>query len=206
MKIQIKFLVATAFLCLATVVTKAENFSITEAEDYTFILQLTDIKSDKVQIKLHDADGVSVYNEVLSTSKTDQRKYSLKQLPVGTYSFVVFYDKVIKVQEIEKTYERLLIAEEDLHTIFQPTFRQHAEYIDFDMLCLSDLNVYMNIRDAEGNIIYNESNQKEGKLARRFNLSLLKGGNYTLTISVQEGSIRKEFTQSIDWSPAIASL
>jgi len=207
MKIQIKFLVVTAILCFATVITKAEKFSIKVAGNHSFILKLSDINTDQIVVRLDDSKGISVYEENLSMEKPIRRKYDLHELPEGTYHLFVIYNKITKVQTIEKTYEMLDISSDDQQTIFQPIFRQHEQFLDMDMLCLSEMNVSISIHDSQGNIIYDESSDKyHGSFAKRFNLSLLSGGSYSFTVSVQNGQVQKNFSEIVEWAPALSSL
>jgi len=209
MKIKIKVLITTAMLCLVSIVAMANElsvFSVKIADKNTIALQLSNVIQNQIQVVLKDSDGFTLHVETLDLSDLNQRKYDLSTLPSGSYTLMVTYDDIIKVQTINKKYKTLEIAAEDLQTIFHPTFRQHSKFVDLNMIALSDQKVHLKIRDGEGRLIYDESNQLNGSFQKRFNLSQLDEGSYTFVVEIVGDNINKEFKEFVNWSPKLAAL
>jgi len=112
MKIKSKVLIATAMLCLVSMITMANEqpvFSVEIAGKNTIALQLTNVNEPEIQVTLKDSYGVILHDETLVQSNVNHRKYNFQNLPVGSYILMVAYDDVIKVQSIKKEYKTLEI-------------------------------------------------------------------------------------------------
>ena len=205
---KIKIGIFTVILCLISMVTMANElfvFSVKKTDVNTIALQLTHVNQPEINVNLKDANGNTLYQETLEQNRLEERKYDLHQLPFGDYTLIVAYDHVLKIQPIRKDYNSLEISADEVYTIFQPTFRQHDEYVDLNMLCLGKQKLAVRITDSEGNVIHSERNLSNGSFQKRFNFSQLTKGNYTITLGIDDAIINKEFKQLIKWSPAIAA-
>lgn len=206
MNFQIKNFAATLVLCFACLIAKADTFSVTIADKNSFKISLLDRNTDQVQVSLKDNYGASVYEDRIASKKVTSRTYDLHQLPKGRYTLIVAYDKTIKVQTIQKEFDNIEINEAELQTIFEPVFKQHSEYIDLNMLCLTEHNISLYINDNEGNLIYSETTKPHGSLAKRFNLMQLNKGFYTISLRIEDSILDTAFEKSFEWTPVIASL
>ncbi len=197
-----------SFTSLSIFATDNSTFSIEVVDENTFAIDLANIKQAEIKIRIKDPFGTIIYDEKLMDSSLHQKKYDLKKLPLGNYTLLVAYDDVFKIQSINKNLEKIEIDSEDLQTIYQPVFRQHAIYIDLHMLCLTDLSIYLKIKDNEGNIIYTEINQPSGPLEKRFNFSRLEAGKYSFSVEIEDALFYNEFNETlIEWSPpTVAAL
>ena len=93
-----------------------------------------------------------------------------------------------------------------MKTIVKPTFRQHAQYVDLNMLCNWNDEVVLQMTDSEGRILYTETIQVEGSaLQRRFNLSELAADSYSISVRLQNAPLNREFSELIKWSPKLAA-
>lgn len=201
MNIKIKFL--TVILCFCTLIIKAGDKSILTvkvAENSSLVLQLSNVKEAQIQVTLKDLYGVTLHDETLMQHNLDLRKYNLQELPSGSFSLIVAYDDVIKIQPIKKENDVILIEEDKVQTIFRPTFRQHDTYVDLNMLCLSDKKLTIMIEDDKGQIIYSEVNQPKGTLEKRFNLSKLAEGSYSFSVRFSGHILNREFKEKFQWS------
>jgi len=206
MKKTIKFLTTTAFVCFISIMAIANErstFSVNVAEKNMIHLQLSNTQESQIEVSLIDAFGVLLLDEVLTENKVNHRKYDLHNLPIGCYTLVVAYDNVIKIQTIKKDLETIEIESDKIQTISQPTYRQHAKYVDLNMPCLAKQRFYLKIKDNDGNVIYNNMNERNETLEKRFNLEQLDAGNYTFAVGMIGTGINKVFTQTINWSPII---
>ena len=204
-----KFLVTTSILCLVSVMSMAKEtsvFSVKNAGTNGISLQLTNVIETQIQVSIKDLNGVTLYDDTLSKHKINHRKYDLRNLPIGSYSVIVTYDKMMKIQKIKKQHNSIKIEKDTVQTIFKPTFNEHSDYLDLNILSLSKQNIYLKIEDDEGRIIYTNQNQINGSYQKRFNLSQLPEGSYIFTVEFIKDNINKEFTKSINWVPSIAAL
>ena len=204
-----KFLITTSILCLVSVMSMAKEtsvFSVKNAGTNGISLQLTNVIETQIQVSIKDLNGVTLYDDTLSKHKINHRKYDLRNLPIGSYSVIVTYDKMMKIQKIKKQHNSIKIEKDTVQTIFKPTFNEHSDYLDLNILSLSKQNIYLKIEDDEGRIIYTNQNQINGSYQKRFNLSQLQEGSYIFTVEFIKDNINKEFTKSINWVPSIAAL
>jgi len=204
-----KFLVTTSILCLVSVMSMAKEtsvFSVKNAGTNGISLQLTNVIETQIQVSIKDLNGVTLYDDTLSKHKINHRKYDLRNLPIGSYSVIVTYDKMMKIQKIKKQHNSIKIEKDTVQTIFKPTYKEHSDYLDLNILSLSKQNIYLKIEDDEGRIIYTNQNQINGSYQKRFNLSQLPEGSYIFTVEFIKDNINKEFTKSINWVPSIAAL
>lgn len=212
MKFINKLLITAAILFYVSMIAMAKetsNFSVQSMDENTISLKLTKESQSEIQVTLRDIYGVIMHNETLSENNVNNRKYNLRNLPSGKYTLTVAYDDVLQIQKIYKQFDKIEIDSDNLHTLYHPTFEKHSEYLDLEMLSFSKQKINLKIRDDEGRIIYSEDNLLNGLFKKRFNLSKLDKGEYTISVRVvgTVGTlINKEFVQSIDWSPEIASL
>lgn len=212
MKFINKLLITTAILFYVSMIAMAKetsNFSVQSMDENTISLKLTKESQSAIQVTLRDIYGVIMHNETLSENNVNNRKYNLRNLPSGKYTLTVAYDDVLQIQKIYKQFDKIEIDSDNLHTLYHPTFEKHSEYFDLEMLSFSKQKINLKIRDDEGRIIYSEDNLLNGLFKKRFNLSKLDKGEYTISVRVVGTAgtvINKEFVQSIDWSPEIASL
>jgi hypothetical protein len=171
----------------------------------TFLLELTNDSELDIKATLKNNEGVTIHYDNLSQHGIIQQRYNLQDLPFGAYTLVVASEKVLKIQSIFKNERGIEVNTEALQTVIQPTFRQHSDYLDLNMLCNWDQEVSLTIRDSEGHLIYNETIvQPEESLQRRFDLSMLKEDSYSITVGLNSAMVNQEFMKLLKWSPALA--
>lgn len=209
MRFTIKLLITTSVICffsLMAIANEASVFSIKNVGSNSISLQVKNVIQPQIQMTLKDVHGVILHDETISKNKINSRKYDLRNLPKGTYSVIVSYDNLIKVQKIKKEFGRIDIDYDNVQTMFRPTFIENADYLDLNMLSLSKQNISLMIKDDKGHIIYNKRDQINGSFQKRFNLSELKEGNYTFMVEFVGSNINKEFKKILYWSPSITAL
>jgi len=199
MKIKCNFIVSALIICLTSLASIAnENFAVNSIHENSFFIELPNESYSKIQVSIKDMDGFTLYDETVTQDYLDTKKFNLEELPSGSYILMVTYDLQTKIQTIKKDHKSLKINDADLLTIFQPTFHQHSDYVDINMLCLFDLEVSIMIKDADGNILFNELAESDGSIHKRFNLSMLNEGLYTFTLTINNDIIYDEL---VDWAP-----
>jgi hypothetical protein len=171
----------------------------------TFLLELTNDSELDIKATLKNNEGVTIHYVNLSQPGIIQQRYNLQDLPFGTYTLVVASESVLKIQSIFKNEQGIEVNTEALQTVIQPTYRQHSDFLDLNMLCNWNQEVSLTIRDSEGHLIYNETIvQPEESLQRRFDLSMLKEDSYSITVGLSSAMVNQEFMKLLKWSPAIA--
>ena len=199
---------AIAILCLMSMIGMSKNLSDltikTEGKSF-FLLEFTNDSDLNVKVTLKNKDGVTIHNAILRQPGLIQKRYNLQKLPSGIYTLVVASEGVLKIQSFSKNEEGIDINAETLQTVIQPTFRQHSDFLDLNMLCNWDQEVSLTIHDSEGHLIYNETIQPVESLQRRFNLSMLKEDSYSITVGLKSPMINQEFMKLLNWAPAIAA-
>jgi hypothetical protein len=171
----------------------------------TFLLELTNDSELDIKATLKNNEGVTIHYDNLSQPGIIQQRYNLQDLPFGTYTLVVASESVLKIQSIFKNEQGIEVNTEALQTVIQPTYRQHSDFLDLNMLCNWNQEVSLTIRDSEGHLIYNETIvQPEESLQRRFDLSMLKEDSYSITVGLSSAMVNQEFMKLFKWSPAIA--
>lgn len=209
MKTANKFIVAIAMVCLLVnnvMATDSSDFSLEVNNENMIDLQLNNVSESEVQVSLKDDHGITLIRETLSIKNLNLRKYDLSELPDGNYTLTVAYDQVVKVQKINKKFSALVVSERELHTILKPTFREHSNFVDLRMANNSNQQVSVKIRDSEGRTIYKEKKINSEDFVKRFDLSQLQDGTYTIAVKVIGEEITREFTKMINWSTEIATL
>lgn len=181
-----------------------KEISLRVSSQNALALQMTNEKNSEIEVTIKNEEGVTVHQESFKQSGLVQKQYNLKALPAGKYTIVVGFDKMLKVQSFTKVDGGIKLAEAAQHTIFQPTFRRHSQFIDLNMLCNWNEKVSLSIHDSEGRLIYTEMVKPEGTLERRFNLSNLKEDSYSITVGIENQMVNKEFSELIEWTPTVA--
>lgn len=209
MKLKNKLFTLLLLLSFTSMTTSAKDVSVItifSTDKNSFILRLSNTTAEQIQVTLKDNEGAILHEETIMQSGLKNRKYNLRNLPLGKYLLMVAYDDVIKVQPIKKENKILKIEAEEMQTIFQPTFTSHPEHIDLDMPCLTDAKVLLKIMDKDGNVIYKEKTQSNGRLKRRFDLSQLEEGDYIFYVKVIDTLINEGFSELIHWSPSLDAV
>lgn len=209
MKIIRKFLLTTSmfiFLLQVGIAKDSSVFSVQHAGKNSISLQVINTNENQIQVTLKDAYNFVLLDETLSATDINHRTYDLNKLPRGTYSLMVAYDNIVKIQKINKTFTQVEIEEDKLQTIFQPSFVEHSEYLDLSVLSLSKEDISLKILDSKGRILYSKRNQIKGSFQKRFNLSKVERGMYTFVVEYIGSNFNKEFKKSIQWSPTIDVL
>lgn len=199
---------AIAMFCLMSMIGMSKNLSdltIKPQGRSSFLLELTNDSNSVIKLSLKNNEGVTIYSDILNQPGWIEQRYNLQELPFGVYTLVVASESVLKIQTISKNTQGIEVDAEALQTVIQPTFRQHSDYLDLNMLCNWDLEVSLTIHDSEGHLIYNETLLPEENLQRRFDLSMLKEDSYSITVGLNNPMVNQEFMKLLKWSPSIAS-
>jgi hypothetical protein len=171
---------------------------VSKADDNAFLLSVDNYSGAKaVRVTLKDADGDILEKDRIAKNELFSKEYQFDFLPVGEYKLLVEDGARTTSQVIIVNEEGIKAPKHLKATYFAPAIVLNDDKLDFTMLCLHETLVGIEIRDAEGRVNYSEATCEKGSVQRRFNLSDLEPGEYTITTSIEgqkfESVYRKAF-------------
>lgn len=152
----------------------------------SFLLQLEELKSNEILISLEDQNGYKLYEQEVKNTDSFTKKFNLSDLPDGSY-FLKIEDKMkIQVYPIEIENNELTIDERKQKKIFKPVFSTGKGYVNVHMFRSGKTNMTISLFDEQGEIVYEQSFILYRILNRRFDLSKLKKGKYTISVKAND--------------------
>lgn len=137
-----------------------------------------------VKLKIRD-DKNTLYSKSVNTKKAYVKSFDLTKVSEGTYSISVEDVQKIRTYEITVFSDSLIVNKVESAVIFKPSVTLNERSLDISMLSLGGQGASINIYDNQGQIIH--SNIAEGQqINRRFDLSQLENGAYTVICSMGE--------------------
>lgn len=180
-------------------------FSVPSTEANLVVLHLDENRSAETQVRLMDQNGYTIFTESLKAENGLTRKYNLKNLEAGNYTFQVDYKSVIKIQKVQKLYNGVSLNDTKEITVFKPSITFENNMINLNFLAFKGM-FEVEILDAEGNILHTELHQADGAFTGRYDLSTLKSGNYTCRIYVDNKDFEDSFIKKFEVNTDVASL
>lgn len=173
----INIVVAVLFTTVSVFANSTEP-TIVSNGNMSFTIDSKIWKSEKVDVKISDQFGTTLYSDNQETKKI--RQYSLENLPLGSYQVTVSNEIKTVVNDITIT-DSGLIVDFDAETTYKPIIDINANNIDINYMASSPNTVITIL--ANGYEIYNDRNNKELQINKRFDISKLQTGSYTLSIT-----------------------
>ncbi len=167
------------------------------AGERTFAIYVDSRNVNSVHVVIRDENRSTVYEEKNSAGEVFNKKYNLKNLPKGKYTVTVDNGLSISSQPIFLLDKTLIIEQRDETTFFKPSIRRNHDKIDVDLLSLDGHEINLQIVDYEGRINYQDELLIDGRFQRRFDISKLEKGNYSIYITVFDGSVSHSFEKTI---------
>jgi len=156
----------------------------------SFVVDANNWKSSTVDVRIKNENGITFFTDqqVLTTSK----RYSLENLDAGNYTVTISND--IKIVENKITISNDgLILDFQANTIFKPVFNINDDIIDINYLT-EGLDTKIYFQDNE-NTIFRTKLVNATSVNKRFNISNLPSGDYSITVSNKNGSFFKTFSK-----------
>ncbi len=189
---------ATLLICLYATIGIAESgpsITVVDAGEKSFALYIENTESGLVQIGLKDGNGVTLLNDRVRNQASFARKYNLVNLPAGEYILFVEDGSKTTAQPITLNSDGLEIPEEKKMKIFAPAILINQNKLDFTMLCLRETSVTIKIFDETGNENYLATTLEKGSVQRRFDISSLDSGRYTIVTSLEGENFNKVYSE-----------
>ena len=181
---------------LAVLLSVATSFASTTAptiisKGKTFVIDSKIWKTETVDISISDDNGYIIFSDVQTVSNS--KTYSLENLPEGNYQVTVSNDYKSVVNDIKITKDMITI-EYAAVTSYKPIMNITDENIDINFL--TEGNTYMYIyNDNDTDTIFSDMISKDRSINKRFNISNLEKGSYTVVISNNNQTYSKSFSK-----------
>ena len=141
-------------------------------------------------IRLESAlEGVLLEEEI--TNAEYARILNLNELSAGNYKLVVNTGVRETEQPISITRTGLSLNINDRKLFFAPVVRMNGSLLDVSLLNSNLTNLKLRIEDAEGVLVYEDETRNVVKVEKRYNLSKLPVGEYTVVLNVGDKSYVK---------------
>ena len=141
-------------------------------------------------IRLESAvEGVLLEEEI--TNAEYARVLNLNELSTGNYKLVVSTGVRETEQPISITRTGLSLNIGDRKEFFAPVVRMNGSLLDVSLLNSNLTTLKLRIEDAEGILVYEDEARNVVKVEKRYNLSKLPVGEYTVVLSVGDKSYVK---------------
>lgn len=119
------------------------------------------------------------------------RVLNLNELSAGNYKLVVSTGVRETEQPISITRTGLSLNINDRKLFFAPVVRTTGQLLDVSLLNNQLTTLRLKIEDAEGLLVYEDEVRDVVKVEKRYNLSKLPAGEYTVVLSVGDKSYVK---------------
>jgi hypothetical protein len=141
-------------------------------------------------IRLESAvEGVLLEEEI--TNAEYARVLNLNELSAGNYKLVVSTGVRETEQPISITRTGLSLNIGDRREFFAPVVRMNGSLLDVSLLNSNLTTLKLRIEDAEGILVYEDEARNVVKVEKRYNLSKLPVGEYTVVLNVGDKSYVK---------------
>jgi Secretion system C-terminal sorting domain len=140
-----------------------------------------------VSVKVYDQAGEMVYVDNIKGQTELRRNYDLSQLGRGIYTVEISNGEF-------KTSDRIAVGGAKLNptpfnAYISPALIDGSFKVAYQG---GDQGTYITVKDANGTLLYSERNESEN-FARKYNISTLKTGTYTVSVETNEKSVEQTF-------------
>lgn len=165
---------------------------LTNNKDKTITLRLGAIQSETIRITLKDNFGQMFYSEQISDKNEFMKKFDLQNLASGNYKFEIENSMNVKVMPIQVNRNDLLIMEEDVAVLHKPYIKMKENGVfDFNLLNLDVEKTTVLITDDKGKVVYKEFLGAKTEFKKRYDISQLAKGNYSVIVNKGDRSYEK---------------
>lgn len=197
MQLFLKFFLSTfslLFLFNTSSVYSKPNFKIETLEDKSFILHLELKESFNVIVKIKDMKGLALVEEEVNDSIKFSKKYNLNLLPAGNYTLLIEDQASICRLPVALAANRLHIDFSNQKEIIKPIFQPRKNSVDVVLMLSEKTNTEMYIYDEIGHTIFSRKAKYSKSIRRRFNMSKLESGEYTISVITDGIVVREVYT------------
>ena len=153
------------------------------SEAKKLIMRFDNMLANVVKAKIISDKGIIVHQEKINTSEEKVRKYDLNQLEQGVYTFII--DDLMKVEKVQFTIgpKEVSFTDEPTEVTFKPTVWVNGDKtVDFNLMSLGKDTKIVITRDGIEYLA--ESFKGDNTISRRYDLSKLENGVYTMMVTI----------------------
>lgn len=142
-------------------------------------------------IRIMDKEGNLLFSEKTGTSALYQKIFDFKTLNNGSYIIEIEGENSIQLVYFNLSKGKLIITE-DVITTYKPVIRLKGNMADFQLLNTSEEKVKVTFYDQKGQLLLRHAPEPGIRVEKRFNLSELEPGSYSMSVQVGERSYLKK--------------
>ena len=157
------------------------DLRIISSNNYSFIIQLSDIKYNAKCLLLNQ-QGVVLYQEDIASAEIFQRSLNLMELPDGTYELQIEDDYKTESTSLTKINGKVSAANQMKTTSFKPQIILKDTHLNISLLALNNEKLTVSILDEDRNIISENNLSGSVNLGQAYDLSHLNPGHYTVQL------------------------
>ncbi|UII28122.1 hypothetical protein LVD15_06760 [Fulvivirga maritima] len=160
-----------------------------------FVVIVKSANPTDLQISLRDRNDYELYSERHADVKDGYaKKFDVADLPDGNYFLEIENAQKIDVYSLEIAQGELSIENENRVAIFKPQVFQKGNQVDIAMLKYLNVPMKFSILNNTNDIIYEDTLADSQSVNKRYDMSKLDPGIYTLKFNLAG----RLFTKSID--------
>lgn len=145
----------------------------------------------ETQIKLRSENGLTLYSASTQVGERFGKRLDLNDLPAGSYALEVENHESFTSTPIMIKQDSAFVNDADQVTILKPVISQNGQKLDIVLPGDQEAQALVTIYDGQNNKLISES--ISGDILKRFDLSRLEKGAYTLKVATKG----KNFMQSV---------
>ncbi len=161
----------------------ASSVAITNASGSTlFKLYYKSIKQGSVKVSISNENGEAVFTETMKKVDGFMRPYNFENLPEGQYTIQVEDENGKTIEKVNYKSGRV---ERLIH--LQKLANQENKYL-LTIASSKSENVLINIYDANGSLVHNETQSIVGEFAQVYDLNKVK--SFTIEVTDKQGLLK----------------
>ena len=153
-----------------------------EKNEKAVTLRIIGSLKDKIDIKLTDDYGTTLYSENVENTMLYTKKLVLANLKNGTYYISVQRKMTRTTESMELTDANVTLNESGRIDILLPYVSLKDDKVDINCMAKGNTNIIIRFFDTEGKLILEDVNKNVFNVNKRFDLSKLSYGVYIVNI------------------------
>ena len=170
---------------VATSMAKEPTLRVTNNTEKSLDFEM-DAPSGKTVISILDIDGVIIYSEKIASAATYSKKFDLRNLPDGDYTFKV--EETLKETIFEFDIDNSTVILEERKENAKPVFNKNGQKVLLNLLNTDKGDVNITIYDSENRVVFNETVVDTFLVQKAFNFEKAYKDNYLMVVKNRENT------------------
>lgn len=154
----------------------------------SLFVDIQQLGSEPVFVTFTDASGSVIQSRTVAGTSQFSRLFDLSKLPAGKYNISVSKTLMERIQPFALSAAGIELDSKAAFDKFFPMVQAREGNLDINHLLAGPGLVKVNILDAAGDKIFTENVTSTGVLNRRYDITALRTGKYTVDIQ-SEGNV-----------------